>query len=871
MGCDLVGRIINVGSKVEDVKIGDRVCAVGLGIGGNAKYAILPESRVFCCPEDIHPTKVACLARNYMAAYQCLHRAGGRKIKPGDKVLVIGGSGALGQALIQLAIAAGADEVFATGKGSSARRIIENLGAQHLGRKPGEWLPYVKGEMDVVVDSACQDEYFSSHRALKRGGKLVCVGATAVAKKSTNWNSGLEPDKRFDIVKLASDLKNTSFYDVYSSLEMKRDVYRKDLFRLFHLCRNHEITPKVAFCIPLEEVSNAQLELEAGGIDGNIVCLPFGPEGKKLNQRESRDDLITEYEGGIELRESLIGGQTTSLYGKVMKDGTFKVLSKNKEGYNDFDDDMYSRAGDLQRTPSLKRVDSTPFGFQSDMEKSYRGGFTDDDGESRYSTYSGRSKHHRNRSRSRTRVHSDDDDRSTHSRSRRSSSRRNMFEDDDDARSVGSMSRGPASIMRTGSRRNLQAGQEDMSIKRSASILRNGSSRPSRTLSRGDSQRYDQNLARSASRDAGLRKSASRDYSTRNHESSSRQRGSSRTRSSSRDVHSSSNNRSRSRGASSRSVQRGRTRSRSMDSNRSRDRSPSGESVYSQRSMRSTQTADSEFTKDSVYSRDERDDVSVAQSVATNNSEFTTDTARSNRSRRMKREEVAEEKPKKRKGLFARIRSRSKSKTRTASVSAKPKSVLKSDSSKNLKSRVPSRNRQEKSKIRSKSTRESRNPPERESSKRHSSSSGRRESERSTRRSTRSKKHKDTDSYYEEEEVRSVVLLKGASEEISDGEDSMLREIPIRRPPPPTPPAHARRKGRSSSKSRPELSRSPSKSALRSSSRGASPRSSSRGTSPRSSSRGASPRSSHPSSSHNANTSSRSSSRNRSSSNRKYR
>ena len=53
--------------------------------------------------------------------------------------------------------------------------------------------------------------------------------------------------------------------------------------------------------------------------------------------------------------------------------------------------------------------------------------------------------------------------------------------------------------------------------------------------------------------------------------------------------------------------------------------------------MRSTQTADSEFTKDSVYSRDARDDVSVAQSVATNNSEFTTDTARSNRSRRMKR------------------------------------------------------------------------------------------------------------------------------------------------------------------------------------------------------------------------------------------
>jgi NADPH:quinone reductase-like Zn-dependent oxidoreductase len=36
MGCDLVGRVINVGDKCEDIKIGDRVCAVGLAIGGNA-------------------------------------------------------------------------------------------------------------------------------------------------------------------------------------------------------------------------------------------------------------------------------------------------------------------------------------------------------------------------------------------------------------------------------------------------------------------------------------------------------------------------------------------------------------------------------------------------------------------------------------------------------------------------------------------------------------------------------------------------------------------------------------------------------------------------------------------------------------------
>jgi NADPH2:quinone reductase len=518
VGCDLVGRVINVGTRCDDIKVGDRVCAVGLAIGGNAKYAILPSSRVFCCPEDIHPTKVACLARNFMAAYQSLHRAGGSKIRPGQKVLIIGGAGALGQALIQLAIAAGADEVFATGKGSNAKRIIENLGAQALGRKPGEWLPYVKGEMDIVVDSVCVDDFVSSHRALKRGGKLVCVGSTAVAKKSFNWNAGLDPKKRFSVIEMASNMPSTSFYDVFSSLEMKRDIFRKDLFRLFHLVRNHEITPKVAFCVSLNEVANAHLDLEAGGIDGSIICLPFGPEGKQLSSRDSEHDHIKDYEDGVQVRESLLGGQIKSMFGKVMKDGTFKELGKDRDTFNDFDDDMYSRAGDnYGPQDEIRRVDTAPFGFQDDMDRSFRRGTLDkeddddDDEEVRTSSYNARSNrsgrqpvprpstrtHHRGamddqdeyiygqtRASGRRDMHGDEYDmHSVRSSSRRGSSRNAgsrgnlMVDDDDDMRSARSSPRRGTSRT-TGSRRNVVAESDvDMRSVRSRSNVRGGSSR----------------------------------------------------------------------------------------------------------------------------------------------------------------------------------------------------------------------------------------------------------------------------------------------------------------------------------------------------------------------------------------------------------
>ena len=216
-GCDLVGRVINRGDDAdENIQIGDMVCALGLSIGGNAKYAIISSSRVFNCPEDIHPSVAACLLRNYMAAYQCLHRIGNFKIRPGHRVLILGGAGAFGQACIQLAIAAGADEIYATGESDKSKIIIESLGAQSLGRSPNKWLPEVKGRMDIVIDSVCSDRFRSSHRALSKRGKLVCVGSTSPLLNGGSGggsvHSGVPLAVAMDMKKATSLMTNTYVY-----------------------------------------------------------------------------------------------------------------------------------------------------------------------------------------------------------------------------------------------------------------------------------------------------------------------------------------------------------------------------------------------------------------------------------------------------------------------------------------------------------------------------------------------------------------------------------------------------------------------------------------------------------------------------------
>ncbi len=331
-GCDLVGRVINVGIDAdENIHVGDLVCSLGLSIGGNAKYAIIPSSRVFVCPEDIHPTITACLVRNYMAAYQCLHRAGGKKIKAGHRVLVIGGAGAFGQACIQLAIAAGAEMVYATGKSDRSKIIIESLGAQSLGRSPHEWLPKVKGKMDIVIDSVCSDRFRSSHRALNSSGKLVCVGSTAVllGGGGNSVYSGAPSSVKHDMKKLTAIMENTSVYDIFTYFESKRDCFRKDLLRLFHLCRQHEISPKVSYCITLDEVANAHEDLQMGDVaDGSIVCLPFGvsPDAVEVNKHQNDSDaVVTEYSDGVKMRLNVTTKAMAIQVGRVQRDGSFKV------------------------------------------------------------------------------------------------------------------------------------------------------------------------------------------------------------------------------------------------------------------------------------------------------------------------------------------------------------------------------------------------------------------------------------------------------------------------------------------------------------------------------------------------------------------
>lgn len=231
-GSDVVGTIKEIGSSVPGQwKRGDRVAAL-IRTGGNARYAVVPSSSLVHVPENLDAADAVCMVSIYMTAYQSLkmtltpEEKKGAKPLEGKKILVVGGAGPVGQALVNLSLKAGAAEVYATGPKDRHKYMKSVMGAKPLGYEPEEWLPKVKGEMDYVFDGSCQDGYNSSHEALKANGKLVTVGMVALLNREEPGLFGAPLSAFMTDAKAALFMSQTQKYELWSSFQNDPETFK---------------------------------------------------------------------------------------------------------------------------------------------------------------------------------------------------------------------------------------------------------------------------------------------------------------------------------------------------------------------------------------------------------------------------------------------------------------------------------------------------------------------------------------------------------------------------------------------------------------------------------------------------------------------
>lgn len=265
-GYSILGEVDAVGEGVEgvaDVTVGDRVAAL-TNYGGYAEYVFWDAEKLTQVPTSLDPAKAAVLILNYVVAYQILHRVA--QVKPGDKVLIVGASGGVGTAFLQLGRLAGV-EMYGL---ASPRKhyILTEYGATPIDYHTQDFVAVIRQAEPEGIDfvfNGMAGEYFERGLAvLRRGGVLVHYGG---------------PTSKAGLVRLIAKLAmynllpNGKSVRGYGTHRLGIELLKEDWAKLFELLEAGKIDPIIAAQFPVLEARKANELLESGDVVGNIVLL----------------------------------------------------------------------------------------------------------------------------------------------------------------------------------------------------------------------------------------------------------------------------------------------------------------------------------------------------------------------------------------------------------------------------------------------------------------------------------------------------------------------------------------------------------------------------------------------------------------------
>jgi NADPH:quinone reductase-like Zn-dependent oxidoreductase len=248
LGTELAGNVAAIGAKVTRFSLGDRVFAFpGMRMGAHAEYVCLPESgRIVQIPPSLDYAEAAALSFSGTTVLDIFRRA---NLKPGERILINGASGAVGTAAIQIAKARGA---YVTAVCSGANQLlVESLGA------------------DVVIDYTKVDFAQSGERY---DVVLDAVGTVSVKRARPILNEGAR------LLLLVADLPTLLMLPWFALTERRFKVIAgptterlEDLEMLATLVNEGRYRPMIDRSYPFSQFAEAHRYVDTGRKRGSVV------------------------------------------------------------------------------------------------------------------------------------------------------------------------------------------------------------------------------------------------------------------------------------------------------------------------------------------------------------------------------------------------------------------------------------------------------------------------------------------------------------------------------------------------------------------------------------------------------------------------
>lgn len=187
-GLECSGRVAALGPGTSGWEVGDEVCALLSG-GGYAEKVVVPAGQLLPVPEGVDLDKAAALPEVSCTVWSNVFMIS--HLRPGETLLVHGGSSGIGTMAIQLAKAVGA-KVAVTAGSKAKLDFCAELGADVLvNYREQDFVEEIKAATDgvgadVILDNMGAKYLDRNVTALAANGRLAIIGMQGGAKGELN-------------------------------------------------------------------------------------------------------------------------------------------------------------------------------------------------------------------------------------------------------------------------------------------------------------------------------------------------------------------------------------------------------------------------------------------------------------------------------------------------------------------------------------------------------------------------------------------------------------------------------------------------------------------------------------------------------------
>ncbi|HCP22834.1 MAG TPA: hypothetical protein DIT90_01790 [Dehalococcoidia bacterium] len=262
MGLEAAGTVMEVGSDVTGISVGQKV--MGMGPGGQAEYVAINGNLVFPYPDSLDPVVAGGMPIVFLTSYHILKSRG--NMQSGDTVLVQAGASGVGTVLIQLAKAWGA-KVIATASTQDKLDLCKSLGADIT-------INYTETDFEEVVNEETGGN----------GVELVaeCVGGETLEKsvrcvasygRLVSYGNASQTPANIPASDFTTANRSIIGFSIGRSPVGSLD-HKGAMAELFPLIEQGKAKLIVDRILPLSDVAKAHEHLAIRGARGKVILTP---------------------------------------------------------------------------------------------------------------------------------------------------------------------------------------------------------------------------------------------------------------------------------------------------------------------------------------------------------------------------------------------------------------------------------------------------------------------------------------------------------------------------------------------------------------------------------------------------------------------